>query len=288
MLIDLQLHSTYSDGYMTPVQLVEFLKNRGVQVASLTDHDTVSGLEEFKKACKKFKIKFLPGLELYVKLNGKKFNVLWYNFDCSSSELHKLLRDTQMRRRGRVRGILENLVKKEGFILNIDRIIDSYNHYVPINHVVDDLIKLSYNRKKVAKILNNSDFRERDVIREFFKNEKYGVLYESYISIKRVIKIRKKIGGQLILNHPGKYGKVTEDFFMQLKDLGIDGVEVLSPHHSINTIMYIQFLARKIGWRMTGGSDYHKSEGQHALLQNSWDYFKIDSKFLKGVSKIIK
>lgn len=287
MLIDLQLHSTYSDGYKTPTQLVSFMKKNGVRVASLTDHNTVNGLEEFKEACRKVKVKFIPGLELYVKLKNKKFNILWYNFDCANLELHQLLRDSQRRRRGKVRTILNKLVKKERFKLNVNKIVDNYNHYVPINHVVDDLIRHPFNHRKVAKILKNNNFREIDVIREFFKNKKYGILRESYISIERIIRARKNVGGQIILNHPAKYGRVKEDFFKKLKDLDFDGVEVLSPHHSLGAIMYIQFLARRMDWIMTGGSDFHRSEKQHALLQNSWDYFKVDSKFLKGIKSVI-
>lgn len=288
MRIDLQLHSTYSDGYYSPTQLADFIVKKGVKIASLTDHNTISGLDEFKNECKKNKIKFIPGLELYVKLNGRKFNILWYNFNCSDPDLHMLLRETQIRRRARVRHILERLVKLDGFKLDIDKIIDSYNHYVPINHVIDDLLKNIYNRKIISKIIGRSDFREGDIIHEFFRSERYGYLRESYVDVKRVIRIRKKVGGQLIYNHPGKYGKIKEDFVAKLKDLGFDGIELLSPHHSLGAIMYIQFLAKKLNLITTGGSDFHKPEGSYSSLQNSWDYFKIDSEYLRKINRIIK
>ena len=57
MLIDLQLHSTCSDGYLTPSEVAKTCRERGVKVASLTDHNTVSGQEEFARACKELKIK---------------------------------------------------------------------------------------------------------------------------------------------------------------------------------------------------------------------------------------
>ncbi len=72
MLIDLQLHSTYSDGYLTPTELVDFVGRCNVKVASLTDHNTVGGLEEFKAAAKRKKIKVINGMEIYVKFNNHK------------------------------------------------------------------------------------------------------------------------------------------------------------------------------------------------------------------------
>jgi predicted metal-dependent phosphoesterase TrpH len=55
MLIDLQFHSTYSDGYLTPTQLAQFMSKQGIKVAALTDHNTVSGINQFKKPCNKLK-----------------------------------------------------------------------------------------------------------------------------------------------------------------------------------------------------------------------------------------
>ncbi|MBU4375047.1 PHP domain-containing protein, partial [Patescibacteria group bacterium] len=64
MLIDLQLHSTYSDGYLTPTELAGFLAKQGVKIAALTDHNTVGGLDEFRQACRACKIKPITGVEL--------------------------------------------------------------------------------------------------------------------------------------------------------------------------------------------------------------------------------
>ncbi len=287
MLIDLQLHSNYSDGYLSPTEVAQFMARQGVCIAALTDHNTISGLDEFRRACRQYNIKAITGLELYVKLNNHKFNALWYNFDDTDPELHKILRDSQMRRRGRVRAILEQLANK-GFKIDVDKIIDKYNHYVPINHVVDDIMSNTVNRHKITRDTGNKNPREDEIIRELFYNDKYGHLHESYININRIIKLRKKIGGQLILNHPAKYGYVKKDFLEKIKKLGFDGIEVLSPHHSVGAVMYLQFCARELDFIATGGSDFHRFEGQRALIQDSWQYFKIDSKYLRKINKILK
>jgi len=61
----------------------------------------------------------------------------------------------------------------------------------------------------------------------------------------------------------------------------------LSPHHSIGAIMFAQHISTELKFIETGGSDFHRHEGDKYSLQNSWQYFKIDSKYLKGIEKII-
>jgi len=286
MLIDLQLHSTFSDGYLTPLELAKFIAKEGVKVAALTDHNTVAGLDEFRQGCKMYNIKSITGMELYVKLHSKKFNLLWFNFNEQAPELHKMLRNSQIRRRSRVRSMLEKL-DGLGLSINADLILDKYTHYIPDNHIIDDVLKNRVNRRKIALELGRGA-REEEIIRAYFYNKKIGRLYESYINIKQVLALRKKIGGQLILNHPGKYNHLQKPFLLNLKRLGIDGMEVLSPHHSIGAVMYSQYMADKIGFIATGGSDFHRLEKNNAPIQCSWQYFKIDSKNLPGIDKIIK
>ncbi len=287
MLIDLQLHSTYSDGYLTPTELARFIAGQGVKIAALTDHNTVGGLDEFKIACKKYKIKPIIGLELYVKLDGRRFNILWFNFNNTDPELHNILRNSQIRRRNRMRNILLKLASN-GFKINVEKILDKYTHYAPINRIVDDIRSTPANCAKIKKELSNKNPMEGEIIHKYFRNPEIGILRESYINIGRILKLRKKISGQIILNHPAKYSYIKREAWAKFKKIGFDGVEVLSPHHSIGAVMFAQHLAREFDFIETGGSDFHRHEGGHHLLQNSWQYFKIDSRYLKGVDKIIK
>ncbi len=285
MRIDLQLHSTYSDGYLAPRELVDFIHGHGVKVAALTDHNTVAGLAEFRQACLKRGIRPIVGMELYVKLRSRKFNLLWFNFDEKSPELHELLRNTQVRRKARIRTILKKL-NGRGFRIDINKILDRYNHYVAINHLVDDILKNPFNRKKIQRELHSKKPREEEIITAYFYNPEIGRLFETYVNIERIVRLRKKIGGQLILNHPGKYNQLQKNFLSSLKKLGLDGMEVLSPHHSIGAVMYAQFMAEELGFMMTGGSDFHKFEGNQPI-RDSLDYFQIDSAHLKGIEEVI-
>ena len=286
MLIDLQLHSTYSDGYLTPTELVKFIARQGIRAVALTDHNTVSGLYEFRRACRSQNIKPITGLELYVKLHRWHFNVLWYNFDDADPVLHNLLRDSQRRRRRNARIILERLVKR-GFRIRIDSVLDKYNHYVPINHLVDDILEIPANLAKVKREQNLTEPEEGDFIGEYLRNKSIGVFHESYIDLERVVALKKRLGGQLILCHPAKQLSLSLELFTDLKNAGLDGVEKMTPHHSYGAIMYIQRLSRMLDWTETGGSDFHRFEGRHQPVQHAWEYFSIDSRWLRGVNRII-
>lgn len=286
MLIDLQLHSTYSDGYLTPTRLADFLKTQGVKVAALTDHNTVGGLNEFRQACLKNKIKPITGLELYVKLNNAKFNLLWYNFNAEHPALHEVLRLSQIRRRNQMRRALVKL-KKLGLVFNENKILDKYGHYIPLNRIIEDIWLIAENRRQIALGLGIKHPRQDEIIKHFFKNPEINQLKEIYINLNLVIGLRKQIGGQLVLNHPGKNNRLNKDFVAKLKKLNFDGLEVLSPHHTIGAVMSAQSLAKQFKLIMTGGSDYHQDEPGEAPIKNTYAYFKIDSERLPGINKII-
>ncbi|MDD5071589.1 MAG: PHP domain-containing protein [Patescibacteria group bacterium] len=286
MLIDLQLHSNYSDGYLSPTEVAKFVSDQGVKIAALTDHNTVSGLGEFRQACRKYKIKPITGLELYAKLGGIRLNLLWFNFDEKDARLHDILRVSQIRRKIKVRKILKKLAKK-GFKIDINKILDKYTHYVPLNHIVDDIWEIPANQTKIKKELKMKNPQEGEIIGQYFRNENIGILRESYTDIKKILALRKKIGGQLIFNHPGKHDQLRRKLLKKLKKMGVDGIEVVSPHHSVGAVMYAQAMAREFDFITTGGSDFHRHEGENFPLQNSWQYFKVDSKYLKGINKII-
>lgn len=286
MLIDLQLHSKYSDGYLTPTELVRFISKYNIKVASLTDHNTVGGLDEFKLACKKARIKAIPGVELYVRFGSKKFNILWYNMDYNNPVFHNLLRDSQVRRKSRVRIFLKDMVRR-GFKIDIDKVLDKYTHYIPLNRVIDDIRSVRSNLSKIKKELKVHNPREEEIIKKFFYNPEIGKLEQTYLNIKRVMELKKEIGGKIIFCHPCKYRGWTKNVLKDLRRMGLDGIEVLSPHHSIGAVMHSQHIAEELDMIQTGGSDFHRFEGKNRLIQHSHQWFSLDSNRLKRIKEII-
>lgn len=295
MLIDLQLHSKFSDGFLSPKELVKKLKKEGVKVASLTDHNSISGQEDFFIEAKKAGIKAILGLELYVKLKRKNINLLWYNFDSKNEDLIKMLASSRKHRTLLVKKALLKL-KHRGFKIDAVNLLSDFSDYIPVNRLGAKIIENKFNYQKIVNLLKEKGatkkiimpLREEDILGELFFNKKYGRLNESYIDFNRILKIKKQVGGQIVFCHPGKHNKFSKNTTDRLKEVGlIDGIEVLSPHHSIGAIMYSQFLAERLDLIATGGSDFHLSEGADFLIQNSSDWFKIDSSKLRRIKEII-
>lgn len=286
MFIDLQLHSTYSDGRMTPTELVDFLANNKVKAASLTDHNTVAGLEEFFRACKIRGIKPIAGIELYVRYGAKRLNFLFYNFDKDNPEFHSFLRKTQIQRYKNVVRALKYW-QAQGLDINITKILGKYNHYIPTNGLVRSIIKSSKNKRIIKESIKNDNPHEWEVIKFLFKDKRRYYLDETHVNAERLRKLRKKIGGQIVIAHPGK-NKVKEETLVKLlKGKHIDGIEILSPHHGWDVISYYQHKMRGRKIIYSGGSDFHGNDNLPTALDCSWDYFKIDSALLRRIEKII-
>ena len=143
------------------------------------------------------------------------------------------------------------------------------------------------NRIKIKRQLGLAHPRENDIMHEYFHNKDFKVLKNAYIDIDKIMEIKKKIGGEVILCHPAKHNYAGRDFLQDLKTVGVSGLELLSPHHSYGATMHLQHLAREFNWIETGGSDFHRFEENRQLIQFSWQYYKVDSDLLKGVEKII-
>jgi 3',5'-nucleoside bisphosphate phosphatase len=286
MLIDLQLHSKYSDGYLSPSQLARKLASYNVKVASLTDHNSIAGQEEFALACKKYDIKSINGLELYVRHGNYTFNVLWYNYDLNSFELLDLIEPTWVRRRKKVKKIVDSLIER-GFKIDLDNFIKKHQNYLPINHLVDHIFSYPKNRRIIKKDLEINNPRENEVISHYFYPKTGLRLKEARVSFERIIEKRKKIGGQIIFAHPALNRRLKKNLILNLKKAGLDGLEVLSPHHSYNSIVYLSSLVKEFDLISTGGSDIHLAAEPGTKPQYAWDYFKIDSRNLSQIDKII-
>ncbi|MCF7860036.1 PHP domain-containing protein [Patescibacteria group bacterium] len=286
MKIDLQVHSTYSDGYYSPSKLAGLLHRYGIEVASLTDHNTVAGQAEFKKACMRYGIKAVPGLELYASYKQRSFNLLWYNYDTSSPELKKMLESTHARRQRFVKKVnirLRNL----GLHFNLGRFIQEHPGYLPTNHLADAIWAVPANRKVIKKALQLDIVREDDIVRYCFYPKDGLRLHDARIGLARILQMRKQIGGQLIICHPALNNKMHGNLVEILMAAGVDGFELLSPHHSYNDTMRLMSLAERTGAIVSGGTDFHRPGAKAGKLRYAWDWFTVKSDGLFGINRII-
>lgn len=249
-LIDMHVHSTFSDGTNTPKELVEIAKRKGLAAFALTDHDTVDGLAEVICAAKNHHILLIPGVELSTGYKNieQDVHILGYNIDYNSHVFTTHLKNFQQERIDRNIKMLKKM-SDDGFDISYDSVISAYPDAV-------------ITRAHFARFLMDKGYVSS--IREGFtkylsKESKYYVTRE-LISPKQAVEIIKESGGKAVLAHPLLYGLDEKDLnslISQLCSSGLDGIEAIYSLHSKEDEIYVRNLAKTFSLEISGGSDYH-------------------------------
>ncbi|MBU1566394.1 MAG: PHP domain-containing protein [Proteobacteria bacterium] len=248
MTIDLHIHSTFSDGSMSPTELVQYAHKLGLTAIAITDHDTIEGVEEAMHFGDQLGVEVVSGLELSIKLGDCAVHLLGYLFSPLDSDLLLALQRLQVARLERNRVILENLNR------------------LGVDVKMQELKKISCHgqsgRPHIAQILVKKGVVKN--IDEAFDRylAKGGLAYapRAVFQAEEAIRMIKDAGGLAVLAHPQqleKSGKDVNAVITKLRTAGLDGVEVYYPTHSRQFKKKLLFVAKKLGLLITGGSDYH-------------------------------
>lgn len=249
---DLHMHSTYSDGLLTPEQLVQHCARQGLSMCCLTDHDTIGGFTEFQAACAALGITTFSGIELSTTYGDAGFHVLGYGFDSKSTNLQAHLDQTSANRENRIMQILEKL-RELGIDLS-----------------TEDLAARSedarFGRPQIADALVAGGFVAdfRAAFEQYLGPR--GLAYVPYEKIQTdaAIRLIKSVGGQAVLAHPGLQNR--DDLLPDLVQAGLDGLEVIHPEHSPDTVIHYEQMAAANQLYITGGSDYHARPQDEGFL----------------------
>ena len=244
MKADFHLHTTASDGSMTPTQIVDWAKRTGLEVIAITDHDSVSGIDEAIKRGKEVGVRVIPGIEIS-SFSNCEIHILGYNFDYKNPAFLQDLAGIQGMRKERNKAILARL-NELGLPLSFTPDMDGVGRL----NMAKEMVERGY---------------VKDVNEAF---EKYlGPKGKAYQEIKRTtpmdaVKIIKKHGGIASLAHPKKYllDKKLDLLVGGLKAHGLDGIEVEYPRYTDYDKSEFRQIAKKYGLIITGGSDFHGDE----------------------------
>jgi len=265
---DLHTHTTCSDGVHSPAALVERAAERGIQVLSVTDHDTISGLEAAAAAAQAAGMCFVAGTELSVTLAGDELHLLAYGFDPSHAGLQRHLAAMQDARRERAWAMVERL-RERGVEVEDERLRDEIAsiHAVGRPHVAAALVR--------AGRVNT----ERDAFDQYLGRGKPGYVPKPAFAASEALTLVHEAGGIGVLAHPGHWTSGTQ--VRRLVEKGLDGLELQHPSHDASLRRYYQRLARGHDLLMTGGSDYHgRTEedethfGTVGMKREDWERFE--------------
>ncbi len=285
--IDLHFHSCFSEGSLTPAELVSQGASQGLSVMALTDHNTIAGVPDFLAAAESHGIQAITGVELYVEHHSQPLHLLGYNFEVNNKKLQALfdaLRTDNARRLERsVRAL-----QRHGFVLDGAHIHDLPSDNFGAIHVLQEMERHPENIEKMKRELGDAidDFFIK--INHYFGSDAPGSFQLSEIPAAQAIETIHAAGGFTALAHPGQQlSYEADDVIIELHDVGLDALEVLSPYHSWHQIEHYQHLALQRELLITGGSDFHGTieQGCEAPISRQWDYFRVPDTLYQRLTK---
>ena len=248
--IDFHIHSYYSDGTMTPEEIIAEAKRLGLKKIAITDHNVLEGNDEGRRLAPNYVI---PGVEIDALEEGIDVHVLAYNYDTNNQEFRKFIKENN-----------KKLMDTDDML--IDKMIEGGE---PLSRA--DYDKYEYNRKlggwKALHYLIDLGYIE--TVPDCFKlMAKFHHSHANipFLSVKEVIDLIHKAGGKAVLAHAGKtFPAEKMDYYLdKMLSYGIDGFEAYYPAHSEELRLKLSNLAREHNLLITCGNDCH------GTFQKTW------------------
>jgi hypothetical protein len=296
-LIDLHAHTYYSDGALSPGDLVKKAKEIGLAAIGIADHDNIDGLAEGLASGKKLGIGVVPAVEITSYPDPEtEFHILGYFIDWKNKSFQNALRGFQVEREKRAKKVIKNLTRL-GYLINFGDLRSLARGTIVQPHIAWLVINDLENRKKLT-----SDFGKIPSTGEFIV--KYLIpgasAYEPRATIKpkEAIDLIHSVDGLAILAHPSwslvkkENGNLVfnDSHLDRLIKEGLDGLEVYAHRENEEDtkacVEHYLTLAQKNNLAVSGGSDYHGfgSAGKELGFNNF--YLKVPYRVLESLKKM--
>ena len=248
--IDLHMHSTVSDGTDTPAEILDNVRNAGLELFSLTDHDAVKGCGMIMELLCESDPQFITGVEFSCKDEDGKYHILGYGYDPLAPAINDVVDMGHRFRINKVRARLEFLKDKFGFSFfkeDIQKLFALDNPGKP--HIGNLMVRYGYADSKenaIKQFINQMHFRS-----EYVRPEQAiaGILASGGIPV--LAHPFYGNGDQLIL------GEEMEERLKKLMDMGLKGVEAFYSGFTAKLTNQMLKYAEEYGLFVTAGSDYH-------------------------------
>ncbi len=251
--IDLHTHTFFSDGNLSPLELIKKAEKEKIDVIGICDHDTL----EARYYVPETSIEIVFGTELSLSDGNKDIHLLVY-FPEKNSELEEKLKKVREARFDRIKKIIKKL-NALGIKITLEEVVEKNNTKSPGRpHIAKALVEKGY----------VSSFDEAFEI--YLGKDKPAYVPKFKLTPKEGIELALKSGGIPVVAHPG-VEKIDYDYLDYLKRLGMKGVEVFYPEHDEEKEKYYLEYAIRNKMLITGGSDYHgdNHEGKNILAQKT-------------------
>lgn len=240
---DLHIHTVYSDGILTPTEVVNWACNKKLTDISITDHDTTEGVEEAISEGLLRNINVIPGIELSCVEQDYEVHMLGYFIDYKSNKLKEFTNTLKKAREDRNIDIIKKLKK-----LRID---------ISLEEVKEISKEGNMGRPHIAKALINKGIV--DTVEGAFKiylgRGKPAYVDRFKVTTIEAIDLIHSLGGVAVIAHPGLIS--SQKVLHYVINQNIDGIETIHFKHTEEQVEYFSDLANKLELIQTAGSDCH-------------------------------
>lgn len=254
---DLHLHTIASDGTYTPEGVVDAAKEVGLEIISVTDHDTTGALAEAIRHGLQVGVEVIPGIELTVDFHGREIHLLGYFIGFEDVEFQERLARFRAVRDQRAETMVKRLVEL-GYEISLSDLRSAMplrggSQAVGRLHVANALVKAGY-------------FCDVDeAFDALLAQGRPAYVPKARMSPKEGLELIRRVGGVSSIAHP-VVSRVSEEDLSELVELGVQAIEVWYPKHSPEQVEVLRAFAQRHGLLVTGGSDCHGSAKSQIYL----------------------
>lgn len=241
MKADLHIHSYYSDGTYDIKKIVKYAKEKGLDIISLTDHDSVRGVKEAIDEGIKHNLKVIPGIEFSTYNNGESVHILGYFLGSIPQKILDYSNYMYHSRCQRALKIAENLMKLHNLNCNLERLMNQKG-MITRSHLVKEFQ------------LSNPKYTSEEIFNNFLHDDAPGYIPSTKMGTKEGIELLKSCNALVIIAHPALLKK---NDILELISLGVDGIEAIYPKNIGNMEEEFRQIAQKNDIIITAGSDFH-------------------------------
>ena len=247
MAVDLHIHSTASDGSLTPEEIVQIAQDKGLFAIAITDHDTVAGVQPALHAAQGTGLHVLPGVEISVDFDETEIHILGYFIDLEHEPLLRAMEKVRGGRYSRAEEMVRRL-RELGVEITMDDVLaEAGDGAIGRPHVARALVKLGVVRDG------------QEAFDKYLKRGKPAYVPRYKLSPEEAVHLIVDAGGLPVFAHPGLARR--DDMIDALIPEGLRGIEAYHTEHSpTQTQKYIN-MAKRRGLYVTGGSDSHGPKG---------------------------
>ena len=253
-LVDMHTHTNYSDGELSPQDLIKLAINSNIGTLAITDHDTIEGIKQVDRNSDfivESGIKIINGIELTAKVDKGTMHILGYGIDINNELLNKKMIELRDISISATLAILDQIKKDYNIIFSDEDIFNliNANHNIGRPDLAKLCIKYGY-AKSVDDAFNKYLIDAHNKTRKTGKGLKY----------QECLELIHNSGGIPVLAHPKTLKLSEKEFLILLKNMinnGLQGIEVYHSSHSKEEIAYYLEIARRFNLLVSGGSDYH-------------------------------